>query len=593
MKKLVSFILCSFMISALCVTMFSKAAICVSAADQIVLGVNAINVAGAEGHSLIITPSYGKTLSSSATGFCWWRAATFEWSDEEGAYVVRSVDLMADGTNGKNNYIPENGFVLTVNIGNDYGTVNYINKLSSDCYNNLANVNVGDKAYLTGIDIAGRTIQTSGGKHYLDDFTSDAKIYIGEKPTDVEIYAPDTSKPRLSDVNLDAKDKVALSEGVTVTWDKVENAEYYIVNVNTSTIIPDGTIITNNQKVTETAFTIPSDKITSGSKYTVSVTACAEGYRSSYNTRAVVSVVSDKAADSVFRNKKIVAFGDSITYQSGWVSMLSGELGTDLINAGVGGDKTTEAVARIDKDVVALEPDIVIVLFGMNDQAIYIPNGKPLVSLEQYEKNYRTIIEKLHGCGAEVVLLTGNNVCTDNGYYKPGQYDLDYGTGNIRNYYDIIRKLAEEYNLNLIDLNQKIADENITDKFVCAAGDGVHLSTEGKAKYAEWISGYMYDGYFEGGYTEEASEEPSAEVSEKSEESEVISDKSESSKDYVIGDESEPGEDPSAASSGENESKAESKPASARDKAGVAIITVAIIGVLTYLSFGKIKKNKV
>ncbi|MDD4124387.1 MAG: SGNH/GDSL hydrolase family protein [Eubacteriales bacterium] len=596
MKKLFSIIAAVFLAALTLVYSFSGET--VSADGQIALGINAINKAGAEGHSLIITPSYGKVLSSASNGFCWWRSATFEWNDQEEAYIVRSVNLTADGTNGKNNYIPENGFVLTVNIGNDYGSINYINKLSSDCYNNLGNINVGDKAYLTGIDISGGTIITSGGLHYAEGFTSDAEIYIGSKPSGVEIYTPDTSKPRLDEVNLNAQSKVTESEGITVTWDAVENAEFYIVNVNTSTIITDGTIIANNLKVTDTTYTIPADKTTAGGKYTVSVTACAEGYRSSYNTRFLVSVVSDKAGDSIFKDKKIVAFGDSITYLPGWVAMLSGELGTDVINAGMGGDKTTEALARIDKDVVALDPDIVIVMFGMNDQAIYIPTGRPLVSPEQYEANYRTIIEKIHDSGAEVVLLTGNNVCTDSGYYTAGQYDLDYGTGKMSEYYDIIRSLAEEYNLNLIDMNKIISDEGIADSVICASGDGIHLSNTGKAKYAEWISDYMYDEYFENGYSEpEVSEEPSSEeaseeASEETSDESEATDESEESKDWITDDESDNDETAAEDTSSEISEESEAEPATFREKAIIVIITVAVLGILTYLCFGKSKKDK-
>ncbi len=233
-------------------------------------------------------------------------------------------------------------------------------------------------------------------------------------------------------------------------------------------------------------------------------------------------------------------------------------------------------------------------MFGMNDQAIYIPTNRPLVSPEQYETNYRTIIEKIHNSGAEVVLLTGNNVCTDSDYYVPVQYDLNYGTGKLSEYYDIIRALAEEYNLNLIDMNKIISDEGIADRVICASGDGIHLSNEGKAKYAEWISDYLYDEYFENGYTspEESEELSSEEASEVSEESAEGSenDLSEESKDWVIGDESNVSE---ASDSSEVSEESEAEPASFGEKAVIVIITVVIIGILTYLSFSKPKKDKV
>ena len=561
---------------------------------NIVLGVNDINKSGGEGHSLILTPSYAKTLAGISHGFRWWRSATFEWSDADEAYIVRSVNLTADGTNDKQHYIPENGFVLAVNIGNDYGNVNYINELSSDCYANLAKIAVGDKAYLSGIDIASGTVDVSAGDYYKDGFVSNAKIYIGERPSGVEIYTPDTSAPRLGEVSVAVKTKVAISEGIVINWAEAENAEYYILNVNTSTTIEDGTLIVNNLKVTETAYTIPSDKLMAGGKYTVSVAAYGEGYRSSFNSRKTVSVLSDNAANSKFKDKTVVAFGDSITYIPGWVTMLSGELGTDVINAGVGGDKTTEALARIDRDVIDKNPDIVIILFGMNDQAIYMPTGKSLVEKEQYRENFRTIIEKLHQSGAEVVLLTGNNVCTDSGYYKAGQYDLDYGTGKLSEYYDILRELAGEYNLNIIDMNKRIADEGIADRSICASGDGIHLSNEGKAKFAQWIAEYMYNEFFEGGYSDpsETSEEESSEESEESDETSETANSaaSDESKDWVIGEESE--EEDESNESASSAEKSEDRPATLRDKILVFVIAVGILGLLAFLCFGKPKKNK-
>lgn len=87
------------------------------------------------------------------------------------------------------------------------------------------------------------------------------------------------------------------------------------------------------------------------------------------------------------------------------------------------------------------------------------------------------------------MLLTGHNVCTESGYYTPGGYGLDYSTENLNDYYDIIRSLAAEYGLNLIDLNALCAGEKDTD--LLAKGDGIHLSTYGHEKYAEWIGDYM------------------------------------------------------------------------------------------------------
>lgn len=169
--------------------------------------------------------------------------------------------------------------------------------------------------------------------------------------------------------------------------------------------------------------------------------------------------------------------------------MLSGRLGTNVVNSGVGGDNTSQGLARFETDVAAYEPDIVIILFGMNDQAEVMSTGKPILDPETYAANYREIIGRCVALGAQPVLLTGHNVCTESGYYTPGGYGLDYSTENLNDYYDIIRSLAAEYGLNLIDLNALCAGEKDTD--LLAKGDGIHLSTYGHEKYAEWIGDYM------------------------------------------------------------------------------------------------------
>ncbi len=495
----------------------------VSAEDGIELYINGINTPSGEGRSMIITPEKGSNISTDASAYSWWRAATFEWSDDEGAYIVRSVDLAADGFNGKNNYIPENGFVYLVNIGNDYGSVNYINKYSSDAFYALDNVKAGDKAYLSGIDLDAKTLDISAGLYYAKEFVSNAKIHIGEKPEGVEIYEPDTSAERVGAVDIELESLYAENTDITVEWPPVEGAEYYIVNVNTSANIPDGRLVYADRRTEDTSFVIESAKLSVGMKYTVSVAACAEGKRSSFTARKELFVVSERAATSPFIGKTVVAFGDSLTAITGWVSMLAGELGTDVINSGVGGDKTTEAVARLKKDVLDKEPDIVLIMFGMNDQAMQIASNTPLVGLRAYERNYRKIIEAVLNIGAEPVLMTCNNVCTSAGYYTKGQYGLDYGTGNIQKYFQISRTLAAEYGINLIDINAKIAEEGIKDTAICAPGDGIHLSNEGQKCFTRWISDYLYNDFFVSIKEPEESigEESSAEESKPEESSEI------------------------------------------------------------------------
>ena len=95
MKKLTSLLLSAVFSAGLLCTSGTLPA---SAAEEpLILGVNAINVTGGEGHAVLYTPAHGESVKA-GTDFAWWRTATFEYSDELGAYVVVSVSLAARGS---------------------------------------------------------------------------------------------------------------------------------------------------------------------------------------------------------------------------------------------------------------------------------------------------------------------------------------------------------------------------------------------------------------------------------------------------------------------------------------------------------------
>jgi len=100
----------------------------------------------------------------------------------------------------------------------------------------------------------------------------------------------------------------------------------------------------------------------------------------------------------------VIAFGDSLTAGYGaspgedYPSRLSSIVGIPIINAGVSGDTTDMALARIDTDVLAHNPRIVLVGLGGNDYLRSVP-------IATTEANLRTIVRKIQASGAMVVIL--------------------------------------------------------------------------------------------------------------------------------------------------------------------------------------------
>lgn len=96
----------------------------------------------------------------------------------------------------------------------------------------------------------------------------------------------------------------------------------------------------------------------------------------------------------------IVALGDSITDDlQGWFNIFEHvlDIGLDdpdftFINSGISYDTSTDALKRLNRDVLAHEPDWVIVALGTFDaQRLHVAPDRQLVSLADYWENLNTI----------------------------------------------------------------------------------------------------------------------------------------------------------------------------------------------------------
>jgi lysophospholipase L1-like esterase len=106
----------------------------------------------------------------------------------------------------------------------------------------------------------------------------------------------------------------------------------------------------------------------------------------------------------------IVFLGDSITHQCLYTQYVEDFLYTrfpnkrfKIHNAGVGGARAWDALARFDEDVAAFKPKYVTILLGMNDGS-YQPFNQEI--FDTYRQDMATLLEKLDGIGARSILIT-------------------------------------------------------------------------------------------------------------------------------------------------------------------------------------------
>lgn len=119
---------------------------------------------------------------------------------------------------------------------------------------------------------------------------------------------------------------------------------------------------------------------------------------------------------------KIVFFGDSITdcgrdkndiksLGNGYVKILSDKLlpiypdtDIELVNKGVSGDEVEDLLKRVQEDVIALKPDAVVIMIGINNTVHKYKYGKEL-DLKKFESDLKELLTKLKESGAVVIFL--------------------------------------------------------------------------------------------------------------------------------------------------------------------------------------------
>lgn len=186
---------------------------------------------------------------------------------------------------------------------------------------------------------------------------------------------------------------------------------------------------------------------------------------------------------------KIVCFGDSVTgvyYHTGGRRAYTDVLGSTLadaypgtpieaINAGVSGNTTKNALERIEKDVLVHKPDVVTVMFGLNDMT--------RVPIEEYRANLKEILARVRATGAEVVLCTPNSV----------EDTADRPTSKLMAYADVVRAVAAEEGVVLADVYQDFAAIRADDEQAWALlmSDEIHPNMDGHEQIASSIARAM------------------------------------------------------------------------------------------------------
>lgn len=201
---------------------------------------------------------------------------------------------------------------------------------------------------------------------------------------------------------------------------------------------------------------------------------------------------------------KVVLFGDSITdmergrgepvgsyrsYGIGYSRDVAGELisrdpkNNVVINSGISGNRVVDLYARVKEDVWSHNPDVISILIGINDIWHELICGAG-IELERFEKVYRMLIEEtLEKLPNVKIMLLEPFVLEGSATSENFDKFLE-----VKNYAKVVKKLASEYNLYFLPLQELFDNAAKGCDGSLYLFDGVHPNVAGAKLIAnEWL----------------------------------------------------------------------------------------------------------
>ncbi len=197
---------------------------------------------------------------------------------------------------------------------------------------------------------------------------------------------------------------------------------------------------------------------------------------------------------------RILFFGDSITEAGvnpgGYIALLKDLLREngksaeyELMGSGIGGNKVYDLFFRLEKDVLARKPDIVVIWIGVNDVWHKSSFGTG-TDADKFELMYKDIITRLQNQGIKV--FCGTPACIGEKTDHSNQQD-----GDLNSYSSIIRNITASKGVGLMDFRLKFLEYNMLHNnnnkpSGILTTDGVHLNDKGN----ELVADLVYENIF-------------------------------------------------------------------------------------------------
>ena len=134
-----------------------------------------------------------------------------------------------------------------------------------------------------------------------------------------------------------------------------------------------------------------------------------------YQKSVTIAFLGDSVTQGCFELYKIGENGLQTEFDSGnsyssklkkIFSTLYPNVSVNIINSGISGDNALSGYNRLDRDIIAYNPDLVVVCFGLNDCSL------GLEQIERYTSSLQNIFKKLKEKDIDSIFMTPNMMDT-------------------------------------------------------------------------------------------------------------------------------------------------------------------------------------
>lgn len=176
-----------------------------------------------------------------------------------------------------------------------------------------------------------------------------------------------------------------------------------------------------------------------------------------------------------------------------------------VINAGIGGNSTRNLLKRVERDVLAHQPAVVVMMVGTNDAL----NSNNSVPIKEYGENLKQLVKSFTEAGSKVVLMT-IPPCIDEllfSRHKAKFFTDRSPEDRIADVNAEVKKLAQSDGVRLVDVHALLEKggagsekssllRNVANS---RSKDGVHPTSEGYDVIAQGVFEILKAAKWDGG----------------------------------------------------------------------------------------------